>query len=514
MQSLTLQISTVITLRPMLLIFPLTPQPAGLASGRAFNDTVTTTTAKTYAEVAAVAGLLDNPAKYTITSAAASAGEGDAITFTVTLDSAPTEAVTVSYVTGNGSTDSADFTQLLELLRLLQVKLLRLSRLTPLRILLLKRTKPSRLPSQSARLNSSVQAVGTITNDDVNPNSVVQAFTLTTGSESLTGKDGDDTFTAADGTLSSLDTLAGGSGSDTLTAVLTGDTINLNSTSVEQLNFSNTGVSTVNLESASGVTGVKVSDMTASAATTITLENIQAAIALTFANFRIDGADEHNTVAVDFDGAAISGTSDDVLFTLDDVLDAELTLTREGTNTVETVSLHTVNEASTIEHFVTTGVGATTLEITGDQALTISGNAATTSLDSEIVTVSGADASGAITLTATGGNTSVSITTGSGADAVTGGTADDTFVTGAGADTVTASGGDDTITSGDGADSVLGGDGADSVIAGAGADTINAGAGDDIVDGGQVLTQSLPVLAVIRLLVVLVLILSPSLPML
>ena len=43
-------------------------------------------------------------------AAASSASEGSAVTFAVTLDSAPTEAVVVNYVTADGSAGTSDYT--------------------------------------------------------------------------------------------------------------------------------------------------------------------------------------------------------------------------------------------------------------------------------------------------------------------------------------------------------------------------------------------------------------------
>ena len=108
-------------------------------------------------------------------------------------------------------------------------------------------------------MNASVQAVGTITNNDSNPDSVVQSFTLTTGTESFVGKSGDDTFDASvDGTLTTFDTLNGGAGSDTLTVTTSADNVVLNSTAIEQINIVNSGATVINMESTSGATGIKV----------------------------------------------------------------------------------------------------------------------------------------------------------------------------------------------------------------------------------------------------------------
>ena len=147
---------------------------AGLASGRAFNTSVTTTTAKTYAEVVAVADLLDNPTKYTLTASAATAGEGDDITFTATLDSAPTEAVTVNYVTGNGSTSSADFTAASGSITFAAGQTSQIVTIKTTEDTSFEEDETFTITFSGSRLNASVQAVGTITNDDSNPDSVVQ----------------------------------------------------------------------------------------------------------------------------------------------------------------------------------------------------------------------------------------------------------------------------------------------------------------------------------------------------
>ena len=396
---------------------------AGQASGRAFNDSVTTTTAKTYAEVVAVADLLDNPQKFTLTATSATASEGDKVTIAVSLDASPTEAVTLNYVTGNGSTTSADFTAVSGTVTFAAGQTTQYVSIQTTEDTSFEEDETFTVTFSGDRLNASVQAVGTITNDDTNPTTTAQTFTLTTGADTLTGLDGDDTFDAsASNSLSTFDSLVGGGGTDTVNAVLSGANVLVDSTGIETFNVSNSGATVVNMESAAGVTTIKSTN--AAAASNLTFENIQSAItAVTLAN---DVANASNTVVgLDYDASAISGTSDDVAITVDDIVDTEIHFSKDaGTaNTLETVSLHSISEANTIADLQTTGVGTTKLEITGDNSLTITAN-----LDAELVTVDGSAATGAISLT-TGATDAVSITTGSGNDTVESGGGADTYVT-------------------------------------------------------------------------------------
>ena len=446
---------------------------AGLASGRAFNDSVTTTTAKTYAEVVAVADLLDNPAKYTLTATSASASEGDSLTIAVTLDSAPTEAVTVNYVTANGSTSSADFTAASGTVTFAAGQTTQYVSIATTEDTTFEEDETFTVTFSGTRLNASVQAVGTITNDDSNPSTSAQTFTLTTGSNTFTGLDGDDTFDAStSNSLSTFDTLVGGGGTDTLNATISAAAnLAVNTSAIEQINITSSGGSSLNMEKALNVSGLTSVNTTGN----LTLDNIQSAItAVTIQN------GVATTTTLDYDASALTGSTDDLQINLDDAVNSTIVLTRDAatTNTLETVSLNSISEANTVADLQTTAVGTTKLEVTGDQTTTI-----TAALDTEIVTVSGGTATGAISLT-TGATEAVSITTGSGADTLTSGAGADTYVTGAGADSITSAAGADTITSGDGADIIDAGAGNDSVVSGAGADTVTAGAGNDSINSG------------------------------
>ena len=463
---------------------------AGIDSGRAFMSTVTTTTAKTYAEVAAVADLLDNPTKYTITSANVSGAEGDDITFTVTLDSAPAEAVTVNYVTGNGSTDSSDFTAASGSITFAAGQTSQVVTVKTTEDTSYEESETFTITFSGTRLNASVQAVGTITNDDANPNTAANTFTLTTGSNTFTGLDGDDVFDAStSNSLNTFDTLTGGGGTDTVNSTLSNANVVVNSTGVENFNFTaTTAGSVVNMENADGVSSItNINSVTDASATskTLTIENIQSAItAIKLSNDTANSSTD-TTTTLDYDASALSGSSDDVAVTLDDIVDSTLVFTRDSstTNTLETVSLHSISEANTLNDLQTTGVGTTKLEVTGDQALTI-----TADLDTGIATVDGSAATGALTFTVgkTDGST---VTTGSGADDVTTKGGADNITTGGGNDTISSVGGNDTIDAGAGNDSITGGDGVDNITAGAGDDVIVLAnddlTTDDTIAGGS-----------------------------
>jgi len=98
---------------------------------------------------------------------------------------------------------------------------------------------------------------------------------------------------------------------------------------------------------------------------------------------------------------------------------------------------------------------------------------------------------GANTISA--GNSNNVISAGGGNNNITTGNNDDTIITGNGSNTIVAAGGADTITTGNGNDVIDAGDGTNgvnagegnnSVTGGIGIDTITTGAGDDTIDGG------------------------------
>jgi Ca2+-binding RTX toxin-like protein len=292
-------------------------------------------------------------------------------------------------------------------------------------------------------------------------------YVLTTGVNNFTGSAIANSFDASTvNSLSNGDTLDGGDGADTLTATLNGLTLSVNSTSIETFNVTAlTGASTLNMTSVSGLNTINV----VSSNTDITFNNMQSVGTL---GLNTSAAD---TVTLNFSNASMASAADDLLIDLDGSTATTVALTSAAgaTNTIETVSIDSGSVSNSLADLQTTGVGATTLEVTGDTDLTI-----TAALDNEITTVSASSFTGGLTMTAgTGG---VAVTTGSGADDITGGAGDDIIITGAGADTVTATaGGDDTINTGAGDDEVTAANNiaaSDTVTGGDGTDTLNFGA--------------------------------------
>jgi len=254
--------------------------------------------------------------------------------------------------------------------------------------------------------------------------------------------------------------LVGGSGTDTLVAAVASSVASLNTTGIEQINFTVNGASVLNMAGAAGVTGITVQGDQVNV-NTLTLNNLASVPTVDFNT-------PDDSLTLNFSNAALAGSSDDIQINLNGTSlggGTALALTRAAgaTNTLETVSLNSGATSNTIQDLQTTEVGAVALEITGDQNLTI-----TTELDNEIATVSAGSATGALVFSVGTGNKT--ITTGSGADNITGNTGNDNITSGDGADTISSSTGTDTINAGGGNDRIKFANGALTSV--------------DVVDGG------------------------------
>ncbi|WP_006851623.1 Calx-beta domain-containing protein [Synechococcus sp. WH 8109] len=379
---------------------------------------------------------------YSLTVADVSAAEGDVATFQLTLDSAPTEAVVVNYTTATGTAATTDFTEVTSSVTFAAGQQTKFVNITTTEDTTFETDETFTVTFSGSTLNASVSATGTITNDDADPATAAQTLTLTTGAETLTGAGGADTFDASlSNSLSAFDSLTGGDGNDTITAAVnSAATVVVDTTSIEQFNLTGgANGATLNMESATGVTGINSTNSLAA----VTLNNLQSLPT----TVGITSPAANQTTTLDFDGAALTGTTDDLQINLSESNNQTITLTRDAgtTEKIETVSINSASEANVIADLQTTGVGTTALELTGSQNLTI-----TAALDNEITSVSGGTFTGNLTLTA--GTPGVAITTGTGADDVTGGTGGDTITTGDGADTISSGGGADSIVSGAGID--------------------------------------------------------------
>jgi Ca2+-binding RTX toxin-like protein len=271
-----------------------------------------------------------------------------------------------------------------------------------------------------------------------------QTFTLTTGVNTMTGGTGNDFYDGSTvSTLNSYDTLDGGAGTDTLYATLAAGTISPTISNIEALQFatsaSASSTAAVDLLGASGYTSIENTGSTGA----LKVSNI----ASTASTTKISNVTGTSTEFA-WQTAVVDGTSDSISLTLSNVTSNGGTASTMTIAGVETVNIASTTLPNAID---LTNVSATTVNVTGSQALTVSAlNAATTKL-------SASGFSGA--LKATLGAANASVVGGTGADSI-----DATSVTaalsisgGAGSDSINAGA---ALTTGD---SIDGGDGTDTV---------------------------------------------------
>jgi hypothetical protein len=247
-------------------------------------------------------------------------------------------------------------------------------------------------------------------------------FTLTTGSDNLTGTAGADTFdaplSAANNTLTSLDKLDGGEGSDTLNAVqgTTGTAQIATLKSIETVSGSFTAAGTISLLGSSGVTAVTNNNSTA--AGTVSNIGIAANDGLTLSNTANGG-----TFA--FATGDVTGTADSATLTLSNVTGGTATIA--GIETLNIVSSGSDNTLGTL-----TAAAATTLNVSGSKDLDAgTANTVATTVDASALTgdlTFITDNSSAATITGGSGNDDIT-STGTAASLVTikGGAGNDTI---------------------------------------------------------------------------------------
>jgi Ca2+-binding RTX toxin-like protein len=297
-----------------------------------------------------------------------------------------------------------------------------------------------------------------------------KSLPLTTGSDSLIGGSGDDTFTGAVSatnlqTLTGGDKLDGGAGTDTLSVILNaGYTVTPGSLkNIEVLEVttvsSNSGI---DLANSSGLTTVNVLGSTANT----TLANLPGSSIAT----NLTG--NTGTVTIGFLPAVVAGTADSLTINV-----ANQTGAVSIDSGIETVTVNALPGSSSSG----LGLGNTTLKATGGDSNTSLGLGTVTSRSIDASAYKGA---------------TFSVTTSGTAAAVTGGDGSDTVslsnTTGSAAHVVTTGAGDDTITVGTATSSSVqvyaSAAGSTSISAGGGTDSITfAGNYDssDTIDGGE-----------------------------
>jgi Ca2+-binding RTX toxin-like protein len=400
-----------------------------------------------------------------LTTDAPSITEGDAgqkaLTFTLTLNEAPTMEVVVNYqtLTSGSATAGNDF-----VVDAGSVTFAAGQRTATVSVNVLGDTafeagETVQVQFSGSRLVSSVTATGTIANDDIDPATTPRTFVLTAGVDAgsaFTGSSVADIFDAsvnANGTqtLQSSDSLNGGAGTDALVATITGTgTYAPTLTAIENVSATFTAAGTLSLANATGLESLTNDSSTANHG--VTFSNIgSTSVALAMENTGTD-----TTFA--FTSAATAGTNS-VSLSLDNV-------SRTGSDTdvtiagVETINIVTSGTASDIDLIA---AAATTITASGNAALTLD------SLNADgataVTRVDGSTMTAALTVTADGlgtAQTTVTVIGGSGNDVID---VDDvanavSVVGGAGNDTITAANLAGDITT---ADVINGGDGTDTL---------------------------------------------------
>ena len=254
-----------------------------------------------------------------------------------------------------------------------------------------------------------------------------QTFTLTTSLESFTGTSGNDIFLGDANTTSAGDTLAGGSGSDTLK--LYGNTAKPSFSGIETV-FLSGNTAGFDVSSNADVTLLDLDDPTTAQTYTVTTgQAVKVATMAAGEQITLAGSTP-TSLAVTLNSVAASG--------------ADVTLALTGTK-VTTLNLTTATAASQIT-LTNAGAALATVNVTGDKNLEL-GHALTT-----ITTINASTATGAVNVDAVGAS-ALAFTGGSGADRIDLGAtlgSTDSIQGGTGSDTV-AIGDADTLTTTTGA---------------------------------------------------------------
>jgi trimeric autotransporter adhesin len=333
-----------------------------------------------------------------------------------------------------------------------------------------------------ANSQSQSQTAGTATGtyaavSELAPSAASATLTLTTGSDSLVGGEGSDTFSAAVSTtglqtLTGGDKLYGGEGTDTLSAILNaGYTVtpavlssieNLEVTSVTNasgIDLANaTGLSTVTIAGSS--IGTTISNVPTLAVGTSLTGNTGSAT-VSFLAAAVAGTADAYTVKIANQTGAISFSGIETL-----TIDAAAGSTNSGLN----ASATTVN---VIGGDVNTTVALGTTTSASVNASTFAGNTFSVTSSASAANVTGGAGNDSVTLTNATGSAAHIVSTGAGVDSITvGGIATNattnvqTYTSTTGATSISAGDGDDTITFAGGYDAT------DTIDGGAGTDTL------------------------------------------
>jgi len=291
---------------------------------------------------------------------------------------------------------------------------------------------------------------------DTTPESVTQAearlsagsgetFALTTGADNFAPSGSNNTFAGqvtpqGQLTWQSWDTITGGPGVDTLNADLNGNLVTMTNVSgVENFNLNvSTAAATMDVAG-----GSYIQKITANQSAGLTINSLGSLPAINLSG--VPGA--ANTF--NFTAAALTPAAQTLNVSLAGFTGTGLTLTDVGANALESIAIASTGAANSIGGLTTSGMGTTSLVLSGTQNLAVG---AITDTNATLRTVDASAATGNVSVTVlasstvTGGAGNDTVTSSGGVDNFNGGAGNDTFVMGA---TVTSA---DTINGGEGTD--------------------------------------------------------------
>lgn len=266
---------------------------------------------------------------------------------------------------------------------------------------------------------------------------VAPATTGTAGNDNYVATIGTNGLTANGTTLNAGDVLNGGAGTDTLSVSISGtNTAGVTTSAVTLSNIENISVvnfqtddnedNTIDLAQATGVTAINV---TASASTGDTLfTNVRGLVAAEMGN----GAGD---LSISYTDSVVSGTSDAQTLILKGQTGGAFTVAGAAGG-VETLNIVSQTAANTIAIKDAANATIKTMNISGDQKLTLTEGA--TNPNDAVTTINAANMTGQLLVTTGSAAANMNITGGSANDTITLGnfTADDTVNGGDGTDTL------------------------------------------------------------------------------
>ena len=417
--------------------------------------------------------------------------EGDggtsALVFTLKLDEAPTEALTVNYetLTTGTATPNGDFlptagTVVFAAGQTTATVLVAVNGDTAF-----EANETIRVKFSGARLASEVTGVGTITNDDADPAIQPRSFTLTQGPDrgaAFQGGGGDDVYDAglnAAGlqTLNSLDSIDGGAGEDELNVQLTASVTPVSLNNIEHVHvtaISNTQKYLETVNTRPEPTYLSLGLLNAGQLTEVTNSGSSADLRMTGLAAGANNLVIYDTSAATAFAYQTTEGAQQVSLTLDNVgKESEFgaLVTIDGVETINVISGDGTDAANVIELVSGNQVAgkdvAVTVNVSGSSDLSFTGK-----LSTSVNRVDARGFTGDLQVE-TAVDIKSTILAGSGNDALSSSSKDDSLSGGAGNDTLNGGGGNDSLEGGDGNDRLN--------VTGTGKVLASGGAGDDII---------------------------------